>query len=199
MQSNGLISVIWTLLCWKQRLRGGMLTLNMVVHTQMMLNSQVTQILQLSQKTPKKLHKLILADRKLKLCEIAEELKISEGSVFTILHEHLSMRKLCSMLVSRFLTVNQKQRVHWQFRALFATFSMQQKGVFALICDNGWNMDPPLNSVVKSAVSWVDSSRWKPSKATKDTNISRHGFGLHILGCAKYLVYRLPWERKNHQ
>ena len=34
----------------------------------------------------KKLHKLVLASRKLKLYEIAEELKISEGSVFTILH-----------------------------------------------------------------------------------------------------------------
>ena len=44
--------------------------------------------------TPK-LHKVVLADHKLKLREIAEELKISEGSVFTILHEHLSMRKLC--------------------------------------------------------------------------------------------------------
>ena len=44
----------------------------------------------------KKLHKLILANHKLKLHEIAEGLKISEGSVFTILHEHLSMRKLHS-------------------------------------------------------------------------------------------------------
>ena len=44
----------------------------------------------------KKLHKLILADRKMKLREIAEELKISEGGVLTILREHLSMRMLCS-------------------------------------------------------------------------------------------------------
>ena len=43
-----------------------------------------------------KLHELVLADHKLKLCEIAEELKISEGSVYTILREHLSMRKLYS-------------------------------------------------------------------------------------------------------
>ena len=54
----------------------------------------------------KKLHKIVLADRKLKLYETAEELKISEGSVFTILHEHLSMRKLCSKWVSRLLTVD---------------------------------------------------------------------------------------------
>ena len=39
----------------------------------------------------KQLHNLVLADRKLTLCEIAEELKISEDSVFIILHEHLSM------------------------------------------------------------------------------------------------------------
>ena len=60
----------------------------------------------------KKLHKLILLDRKLKLREIAEELKISEGSVFTILHEHLSMRKLCSKWVSCLLTVDQKQCIN---------------------------------------------------------------------------------------
>ena len=44
-----------------------------------------------SENTKKKktnLHKLVLAARKLKLREIAEELKISEGSVFTILLEH---------------------------------------------------------------------------------------------------------------
>ncbi len=54
--------------------------------------------------------KLILADGKLKLREIAEELKIPEGSVFTILHEHLSLRKLCSKWVVRLLAVYQKQQ-----------------------------------------------------------------------------------------
>ena len=56
----------------------------------------------------KKLHKLVLANHKLKLQEI--ELKISEDSVFTILHEHLSIRKLCSKWVLHLLTVNQKQQ-----------------------------------------------------------------------------------------
>ena len=53
---------------------------------------------------------MILADCKLKLCGIADTLKISEGSVFTILHKHLSMRKLCSKWVPRLLTVDQKQQ-----------------------------------------------------------------------------------------
>ena len=80
----------------------------------------------------KKLHKLVLADRNLKLHEIAEELKISEGSVFPILYEHLSRRKLCSKwMLCLFTTKCQR------FRVLFATVSMQQKGVFAQICDNG--------------------------------------------------------------
>ena len=47
----------------------------------------------------KKFHKLILANRKLKLYEIPVELKISKGSAFTILHKLLSMRKLCSKWV----------------------------------------------------------------------------------------------------
>ena len=87
-----------------------MLTLNTVVQTQMMLDSQVAQIQQLSQKTPKNSTNSFLADHKLKLCEIAEELKISEGSVFIILHKHLSMRKLCSKWMSHLVTVNQKQQ-----------------------------------------------------------------------------------------
>ena len=41
-----------------------------------------------------KVRKIVLGDRKLKLCEIAKTLKISEGSVFTILHESLGMRKV---------------------------------------------------------------------------------------------------------
>jgi len=57
-----------------------------------------------------KIRKMVLADRKLKLKEIADASKISEGSVFTILHEHLDMRKLCSKWVPRLLTPDQKQQ-----------------------------------------------------------------------------------------
>ena len=76
------------------------------------------------------LHQLILADHKLKLREIAEELKISEASVFTILHDQW---KSC---VQSGCCSWSKTIMRRRFRALFATVSMQQKGVFALICDN---------------------------------------------------------------
>ena len=58
----------------------------------------------------KKVHKIILGGRKLKLREIADILKISEGSVFTTLHESLEMRKLFLKWVPRLLTSDQKQQ-----------------------------------------------------------------------------------------
>ena len=73
----------------------------------MMLNAQVVQFgscPRKHQKTPQTHFGW------LKLYEIAEELKISESSVFTILHEHLSMRNLFSKWTLRLLTVNQKQQ-----------------------------------------------------------------------------------------
>ena len=53
-----------------------------------------------------KAHKIVLGDRKLKFSEIADTLKISEGSVFTILHESLGMRKLFSNWVPRLITLD---------------------------------------------------------------------------------------------
>ena len=55
-----------------------------------------------------------MADHKLKLHEIAEEWTI----LFTILHEHLSMRKPCLKWGPRLLTVDQKQHVDNSERCL---------------------------------------------------------------------------------
>ena len=57
----------------------------------------------------RKIHKIVQVDRNLKLREITEELKM-EGIVFIILHEHLSMRKLCSKWVPCLLAVDQKKQ-----------------------------------------------------------------------------------------
>ena len=102
------------------------------------------------------------------------------------------MRKQCSKWVQRLLTVDQKQQsVKDSGRCL----QLFQCNKIKFLCKyvNEWNMDQPLHFRVKSAVSWVDSSRWKPSKAIKDANISRQVFGLHILGCARYFVQQIFW------
>ena len=44
-------------------------------------------------KTIKKVHQIVFENRKLKLREIADTLKISYGTVYAILHEHFSMSK----------------------------------------------------------------------------------------------------------
>lgn len=56
-----------------------------------------------------KIHDMVLADRKLKVREIAEAVGISTGQVFKILHEHLEMKKLCARWVPRMLTKDQKR------------------------------------------------------------------------------------------
>lgn len=58
----------------------------------------------------KKVHKIILNDRKVKLIEIANTLKISKERVGNIVHEYLGMRKLCAKWVPRELTFDQKQQ-----------------------------------------------------------------------------------------
>lgn len=51
-------------------------------------------------KTPQKIHKIILNDRRLKLIGITETLKISKR-VEHIVYEYLNMRKLCVKWVPR--------------------------------------------------------------------------------------------------
>ncbi|KAF7279819.1 hypothetical protein GWI33_006702 [Rhynchophorus ferrugineus] len=59
----------------------------------------------------KKIHKMILNDRKLKLNEIADTLDIPTERIHHIIREYLGMRKLCAKGMPRELTFDQKQRV----------------------------------------------------------------------------------------
>ena len=72
----------------------------------------------------KKMDKMVLVDRRLKLREIGDTLKISEGSLFTIWYEHSSMRKLCSKYVPRLLS-RSKTTTRRRFRALFGAVLAQ--------------------------------------------------------------------------
>ena len=95
-QSNGLISIIQTALLetmvkrWYADFKCDHTYTNDAEHSGRPNSAVVLE------NTKKLHHQLVLTNHKLKLREIAEELKISKGNVFTILYEHLSMRKLCS-------------------------------------------------------------------------------------------------------
>ena len=72
-------------------------------------------------KKKKKLKKLILADRKLMLREVVEELKITEGCVYSPLCTNICQRESCVQSGCRSKTTRRR------FRALFATVSTQQE------------------------------------------------------------------------
>jgi hypothetical protein len=53
-------------------------------------------------------HDTVLDDGRVKVCEIAETIRISKKCVGYNLHEKLDMKKLCARWVPRLLTADQK-------------------------------------------------------------------------------------------
>jgi len=54
-------------------------------------------------------HDMVLDDRRMKVCEIAETIGISKERVGYILHEELDTKKLCARWVPRLLTADRKR------------------------------------------------------------------------------------------
>jgi transposase len=54
-------------------------------------------------------HDMVLDDRQMKMCQIAETIGISKEHVGYILHKKLHMKKLCARWVPRLLTADQKR------------------------------------------------------------------------------------------
>ena len=60
------------------------------------------------------MHQLILQDRHVTYREITTTLGISGTSMYSILHEHLTVKKICSLGISHNLSIAQKKtRVGW--------------------------------------------------------------------------------------
>ncbi|KAG5323773.1 SETMR methyltransferase, partial [Pseudoatta argentina] len=56
-----------------------------------------------------KVHDIVLTDRRVKVRELIEATGISHGTVISILHEQLGMKKLSARWVPRLLTVDHKR------------------------------------------------------------------------------------------
>ena len=65
-----------------------------------------------------KIHDIVLADRRVKIREITNIVKISTERIQNVLHETLGMKKLSARWMLRLLTVEQK-RNRDNFKALF--------------------------------------------------------------------------------
>ena len=106
-----------------------------------------------------------MADRKLRLREIADTLEVPEGSVFTILHEHLSMRKLCSKWVPRLLTVDQKQQCDDDSERCLEVFQRNKKDFFMryVTMDETWihHYTPESN---RQSAEWTEKGENRPKR-----------------------------------
>jgi hypothetical protein len=125
----------------------------------------------------KKLNKKNLNDRKVKLIEIAETLKISKERVGHIVHEYLDILKLCAKWVQRVLTINQKQQRVDDSEQCLAIFNRNEDEFFCryITMDETYGCFTTLQSLIDS----------QPS--------GRNGQLASVLsGCAWYYIHQLP-------
>lgn len=106
-----------------------------------------------------KVHDMVLDDPRVKVREIAEAVGISTGSVISILHEKLDMRKLTARWVPRLLTIDQKrERVR----------TSQQ-------CLDMFNHNPKdfLHRIITIDETWIHHYTPESKEATKEW-VARH-------------------------
>ena len=76
----------------------------------------------------------MLNNRRIKVAELASECGISNGSVYTIIHEHLGMSKLSARWVPRNLNMqDSQQRVESSQDCIFDMFETASRGKKAKI------------------------------------------------------------------
>jgi len=113
----------------------------------------------------KKVHKIILNDRKVKLIEVAETLKISKERVGHIIHEYLDMRKLCAKWVPRVLTIDQKQKRCDDSEQCLAIFNRNKDEFFRryITMDETWihHYTPESN---RQSAEWTGRGEPKPKR-----------------------------------
>lgn len=95
----------------------------------------------LTEENVQKVEKLVLADRRIKLCQIVEELQISKERVGEILHKHLHMKKISARWVPRMLTPLDKQR------------RLESCKEFLDLCQP--DLDEICNRIVTSDETWI--------------------------------------------
>nr|XP_026498817.1 histone-lysine N-methyltransferase SETMAR-like [Vanessa tameamea] len=120
------------------------------------------------------MHKIVLNDPKVKLRESADIVKISKESIGFILHEYLTMRRLCSNWVPRLLTVDQKQeRVDFSEQCL--TMFKRNKQEFLrryVTMDDTWIHDFTPESK-RSSSEWTATGEPRPTRPKSQHSVRK--------------------------
>jgi hypothetical protein len=144
---------------------------------------------------PKEAVKIILNDRKVKLIEIAETLKISKEPVGYIVHEYLDMQMLCVKWLPRMLTIDQNQQHVDDSEKFLAIFNRNKYEFFHryITMDVTWLLHNTPESN-RQSVEWTE--RKQPNTKRGKTHRSA---GISNMGCAWYYIHRLPRKGPDHQ
>jgi len=113
-----------------------------------------------------KVHQIVLDDRRIKVREIAEVMKMSKERVCHILHEHLGMTKLSARWVPRLLTLDQK-RVRMNIsNALLAQFRCNKSEFWRrlITVDETWIHHYAPETKIQSK-QWIAKGEPAPKKA----------------------------------
>ena len=121
---------------------------------------------------------LVESDRRIRIANIAYLLKISRGSIGTILHEHLGYNKVSARWVPRMLTNDHKQNRVNCSRELLALYTADQESFEKRIItgDECWiyHYDPETK---------LDSMEWRLSDEEAPRKFKQVKSGGKILGC----------------
>ncbi|XP_055390540.1 uncharacterized protein LOC129619324 [Condylostylus longicornis] len=123
--------------------------------------------------TVKKIHKIILDDRRLKVRELADIVGLSKSAAHRILTENLGMKKVCARWVPRLLTIDHKQHREVVSMNCLAMFT-KNKTEFLLrfiIMDETWvhHYTPETKEQSKQWTSREKPAPKKEKKTEKET------------------------------
>ena len=145
----------------------------------------------------KKVRDLVYSDRRIQVEEIAQALGISHGSVSTILHDRLGMRKLTARWVPKSLSDEQMATRASVCSALLKRFRSRDDFLLRLVTvDETWvhYYEPENKSQSSAGRAWVPEA-----KEVQDATICWQGDGHSILGPKRrYYVGLFTQEKYNN-
>ena len=145
----------------------------------------------------KKVRDLVYSDRQIQVGEIAQALGISHGSVSTILHDRLGMRKLTARWVPKSLSDEQMATRASECSALLKRFRSKDDFLRLVTVDETWvHYYEPENKA--QSRQW--GRAWVPeAKEVQDATICWQGNGHSVLGRKRrYYVGLFTQEKYNN-
>ena len=98
----------------------------------------------ISQEMIDRVERLVLNNRRIKVAELASECEISNGRVYTIIHEHLGMSKISARWVPRNLNMQDRQQMDGVKSRTSGSVQCQSRRLSNSSCNRRWNLASPL-------------------------------------------------------